>query len=194
MVKKLNENGSLPLVLVIVMIIAMSIATLASMLLTEKINMAQSITTDIDKLYAKDSTVEVVKNVTNQVLREKEWVSLENERIIDSDDLEKVQDIVSNTVMPGLDIQGNVRLEGSIVPPELSRYCQEVFDGNGVFINFNCSNEVFDIELKMILENDGNVQTGLLKIENMKVYTENMGNVIRLDMNDAAIKLKKALY
>lgn len=190
MFKRLGNRGSLPLVMVIVMVIAMSIATLSSMLLTEKINMAYSITTDIERLYEKDSVNEVTKNVVQQVLLDKIWSEIDGEQIITSKDLRDIEEAVTLKILPDLGIDYAIQLEGVKYPRELAHYCKEEINADGSFRSFECTPEVFSVELNLNLINGGKSEEYLMVFENIRAVSDDMGNSVRLDTGSIQMYLK----
>lgn len=165
MKKYMNESGSFPLVLLIVFMLLISIASLTSLLLSEKVNIRFSIDKDVQRVYEKESMVELTKNLTNQLLLSKEWEVIEGEEVLSSRDLSLIEEMVNEEALPLMNIEGSVYIKDIPAPITLEDYCQELDDGEAVVLTYECLDEKFQVELEITIERAEEFDTFTLVLE-----------------------------
>lgn len=180
--KYLNEKGSLPLVLLIVLIVSISIATLANLMLTEKVNTKLTVTNNVAQAYEKDSVIEVTRNITKQLFLSKEWEEIDGAEIINDSDLFTIEEAINAEVLPPLGISSHIVLEESYFPPNVDYYCQKIEEESEELLTYDCMEEKLTVELKLIIEKEGEVEVVILKFDNLLLKTTDIGDKVFIEM------------
>lgn len=178
----LNEKGSLPLVMVIVFIFTMTIAMLTNLLVSEKINVGFSTTTDIEKFYEVDSIRQVTKNVVTQAIVSKEWSSLTNSNIMTIDEFDEFEEHLNTNILRRMNSYSSVSLNVLRLPEDLESYCSEVRDGEGNFVMFTCNGGAAAVQFEMSVTNGGVQEAYEVEVEGFVPVVNAGGDKINLDI------------
>lgn len=158
MKRYLNQKGSMPLVVLISFIVLVSIASLTGLLLNEKMNIRFSIDKDIKRVYEKESILELTKNLTTQMLLSKEWEIIEDEEVLSSNDLFKIEEMVNEETLPIMGIEGKSYIKEVYTGFTVDDYCQRIDDEEEI-VSYECLSDKFEIEVEITIERAGELDT-----------------------------------
>ena len=183
--KHLNERGSLPLVMVIVFIFTMTIAMLTNLLVSEKINVGFSTTTDIEKFYEADSIRQVTKNVVTQSIVSKEWSSLTNSKILTIEEFDEFEEHLNTNILRRMNSYSAVSLNVTRLPEDLESFCSEVRDVGGNFLMFTCNGSSASVQLELRVSNGGVEEIYEVLVEGLVPVVSGTGNRISINIENA---------
>lgn len=193
MKKRLNQQGSLPLVLLIVFAMTMSALALTTLYINDKINLSRSITKDIERVYKEDGAVEMTLHVLQQVIQTKKFNDADNQDAFNGSDWQVVEEILNQKIFPYYGLNDvHVYLENTYLPPAMHHYCQTLYVDDAKSVQRQeCLNEPFSIELMIHLRDKTQYSGYSLKIDNLFFTASEEEQFILINSNNSIYQLKK---
>ena len=182
-----NEKGSIALVLIIVLVITLAIATLTQLLMSERITARDSAESRLESFYDEAEVLELVENMTLQLLNEKKWDGeIAGQQLLAEIDLVEVENVLNNSVLPHINSDVTVSLT-SLYSDELSTYCEEIYQNNSginsspVFVGYSCNGQMVGVEFVVTLNQQNRSKSLLVSFENIEPVVDSTGYEINLD-------------
>lgn len=193
MKKILNQKGSLPLSLIIALIMLMSVITLTTLYLNEKINTSYSAKSDLSKLYEKDTIIEITYNLLKQKMKTKIIEEIDVQEFIDENDLDDIEKVLNANYMPYYKLDKyKAFLEFEYKPPTVDYFCEERIDEESMmFEGFTCLHEAFDMSVKVTLQNQNDVESFILEFDKMYPAVSDTEEEVTINTDEMVFNLTK---
>lgn len=187
-----NERGSIPLVMVVVVVLSITILSLTQLLLGEKTT-AQSITeSQANDFYQEDMVFEIATNLTLQTIKDKEWISeIQGEKYINTEDLLNIENILNQESLPYENNDLRVILS-NLYAENVTESCDAVYElitsnEQGEFLGYRCNNQPTDVEFTLTIKEESNSHSYIVRIENIYPKTGSKAEKIYLDTNRVTV-------